>query len=233
MRKILLVNGKKRAGKDFFSDLVCEKDFEKVAFAKKLKDIACSIVNIDYDEMEDLKNDGKSFQIDAYNFEQNFRNALREMYKELRVLNPGIKDIIEKFDPSALSIHAEDRDFDILTIDARLFLQHMNVFKIIFNDDDIWANVAGNTIDGIDHNVIVSDFRFPNEATTIIEKFGKENVTTVKVIGKNLYDHDEYDNHSSERALDDFEFDYHINNTFWDEESLRSQVIGLLKEIND
>ena len=229
MRKILLVNGKKRSGKDYFSDMLIKKDFVKLSIAKNLKDIACRIAGINYDTMEELKNDGKSFMVTLEDFQNRFMNELRLMatfYDSSFQLSTKI----DTFTVTDLKIFVHEQCYNPPEVDARKFLQNMNVFKIIFNDDDIWINMTLRDIAKSNKDIVIADFRFPNEFHAVDKAFN--NVKSIKVIGKNLYDKDEYDNHVSETSLNNWKFDFHINNTFWHIGSLFWQTTGLLQTLD-
>lgn len=232
-KKILMVNGKKRAGKDYISDIVCNNySFTKVALARKLKDAACSIAGITFDEMENLKNNELTFKITKQQYLTGCRAELLQSFEDLGY--PGqhmefFEDAINAFDFNSLQFTQFGNDF---VFDARVFLQEMGgIWKVVFEDNQIWAKLSIAAIDAVDGDVIISDFRYPYEETLIAEHY--KNVTTIKVLGKNLYETDGYDQHSSETALNDYHFDYHINNTIWDENSLIYQVDGLMKELRD
>ena len=242
--QIILVNGKKRSGKDFFTEVFLENsdDFEHFSIARSLKLTASHILGIHLDDLEDYKNAGLCHSVDKELYKNNFRIELEHMAK---ILYPdGVPLHIMKnifyFKPEQLSVFKTAEELkvpdelimdDIAYVDARLFLQHMNVFKILFENDNIWIDLTIQEIAQGSDNYIISDFRFPNECSALEDYFGLNNVTTVKIIGKNYYDHDEYDNHASERSLDDFKFDYHVNNTIWDSESLKAQAQALNNEV--
>ncbi len=226
MRKILLVNGKKRAGKDYFSDMLIDKDFVKLSIAKNLKDIACRIAGIDYNTMEKLKNDGGSFMVTLEDFQKRFTEEVRNIWKVLYNNDKIYISLIET-DISTLDIFMPYQGYSPPEVDARKFLQNMNILKIIFNDDNIWVNMTIKEIENIKGDIVIADFRFPNEYYAVDKAF--DNVKSIKVIGKNLYNKDEYDNHVSETSLNDWQFDYHINNTFWHSGSLFWQTTGLLQ----
>lgn len=226
MRKIIMVNGKKRSGKDIFSDVMQRKSFIKYSIADSLKDIASSILEIDKKTLETLKNNADTLSINFDKFNTNFRKAIDKIklnyselnYTELEELNLQISN----FDITKINIFENYVDSDVDSdvdsiVDIRKFLQKLNIFKIIFNDNNIWINILIKKLEKISDNIVISDLRFPNEAERIFDVFKKDIVKTVKIIGKNLYDFDEYDNHSSETSLNDWEFDYHVNNTIWDE----------------
>jgi len=226
MKKILLINGKKRAGKDFFADKIISKKFTKIAVAFKLKEFACQIANIDYTTMEELKNTNHYFEVDYSEFEKNFRVALIEHYRFAKYDDNSIIEKIEMFNVKNLPIWIDDSK-----VDARLFLQHMNIFKEVFYNPDIWIDYTVDFIKKVKGNIVISDFRFPNEYLKIDQEF--DNVITAKIIGKNYYNIDAYDNHVSETSLNSFEFDYHINNTIWNERLLELQADLIVDEFKN
>jgi len=228
MRKIFLINGKKRSGKDNFADiLVNQKKFTKISIAQSLKLTASRIVNISVDEIDNLKDNCLSFSFDEQEFTTGFIFELIKFSKKYN-MTAEMKKRLASFNIKQLDIFIEVDG--VQKIDARRFLQNMNVFKTIFDDEDIWINQTIDKINQLNGDIVISDFRFPNECTRIKECF--ENVTTIKIIGKNFYDMDEYDNHSSETSLNDWKFDYHINNTIWIESSLFWQITALLQELS-
>ena len=239
MKAILLINGKKRSGKDYFSDILVEKDeYVKLAFAKTLKDAACSVAGINFDTMEDLKNNGGKFEIDKDIYFDNFKKALTQTLCDIHEDVPFednqlnyLSNLINACDYLLLNHELKD---NILTFDARIFLQEIGgTWKDIFSNVNIWTELLIKKINSIDsENIIISDYRYPYERDVIQEYFKDRVVKTVKVLGTNLYDTDKYDTHSSETALLDSKFDYHINNTFWDNASIYWQAIGLTKIIN-
>lgn len=235
-KKVIMVNGKKRAGKDYFSDVLCQRfDFTKVALAKKLKDAACGIAGISFEEMEDLKNNSGVFKITYHDYINNVKDQLWKSFNELYTgeVQEGIYDkfctMIKECNYDII-VHSINKD-NICTFDARIFLQEMGgIWKVVFSDDQIWAKLCLAAVAASDKNVIISDFRYPYELDMVAEHYSS--VTSVKVIGKNMYDTDQYDQHSSETALNNYKFQYHINNTFWHTPSMDEQVIGLMREIN-
>lgn len=229
-RKIIMINGKKRAGKDFLSDMLIKKSFTKLSIARSLKDFACEIVDIDFDTMEDLKNNEDYFEIDIYEFQNKFKNAL---YKMQQFYDNSTTEEIHKFKISSLDIFIDkESESHIVKVDARKYLQNMNIFKIIFNDDDIWINLLLKVMYTISGDIVIADFRFPNEFKATRNKFKDDNLISVKIIGKNYYSIDKYDNHPSETSLNNWKFDYHINNTIWHNGSLFWQMTGLLQELD-
>ena len=62
MKKIILISGKARSGKDYIADLLKSKFEEdgkkvlKLAYADKLKEYLCVLFNLDLATLNDLKN---------------------------------------------------------------------------------------------------------------------------------------------------------------------------------
>ena len=78
--------------------------------------------------------------------------------------------------------------------------------------DNIWVKRAIQKIytnNYPDTIFIISDFRFPVEYKEIITTFGKDRVITLQIQDKNIPQGE----HISENALEDFKFDYIIDNT--------------------
>jgi hypothetical protein len=74
-----------------------------------------------------------------------------------------------------------------------------DVFRNYF-DDSVWVNATLRSIDNSDAKVIlISDVRFPSEVESLII----EGATVIRL----LRDVCDKDSHSSETALDDFDFD--------------------------
>jgi len=87
MKKIILVNGLPRAGKDTFADyLVKYHNYKKLSFATALKDIIAKSFNITLDELDKFKNDNVNLIYEETNgFNDNllnFRDLLRRFGTE-------------------------------------------------------------------------------------------------------------------------------------------------------
>ncbi len=234
---ILLINGKKRCGKDYFSDILVNKgEYVKLAFATTLKEVACKVANIEFDVMEDLKNNGGKFEINKDDYIENIKNILHETLTQMSVDEKKEKYFFNLINIENYMVidHQFNESTNILTFDARIFLQQIGgMWKEIFSNINIWTELLIEKINKIDaKNIIIADYRYPYEARLIKEYFEDRVVKTVKVLGINLYEMDKYDSHSSETALNDAQFDYHINNTFWDDKSIYWQAKGLIGEID-
>lgn len=172
MKKIILINGKKRAGKDYVANILKEKlgNCEIMHYADALKQIISETFEISLEELENYKNE---------NVEITF-NGKRTTFRR----------ILQCFATEAI--------------------------KPVFGND-IWKQIVLKNMENSNAEyIIIPDFRFPEEYI--------ENSFTVKVLGG-----DANDTHISESALNNFKFDYIIDNT--KKEDLTHWINGLLELI--
>lgn len=102
---------------------------------------------------------------------------------------------------------------------GRSFLQYVGTGKVRKANPNYWVEFIGNLIkmfpDEFDY-VVIPDARFPNE----IDHLGEMGFDTISVrVERPGFDNGltaEQKNHASETALDDYEFDYVIENTTMD-----------------
>jgi len=230
MKNIIMINGKKRAGKDFISDIILETtDYKKHTIAKYLKSVIAEVVGIPVNELDLLKNEERSLLMRSEMF---FKNLDRELENVSKNINKTYHSYDQSDILSRLKVSSND---NLIEVDARIVLQELaHIFKELFGDDSIWINMLINDIKDLNDDIIISDFRFPFEYKEIQRSFRTtHNTSTLKIIGKNYNEFDEkYDLHPSERALDNFSFNYHFNNTIWNMDSIYSQVGALIKELN-
>lgn len=172
MRKIILINGKKRAGKDYVAKILKEKlgNCEIFHYADALKQIISETFEISLEELESFKNE---------NVEITF-NDKRTTFRR----------ILQCFATEAI--------------------------KPVFGNN-IWKRIVLEKIKETNAEyLIIPDFRFPEEYI--------EGSYTVKVLGG-----EQLDSHISEHALNNFKFDYIIDNT--KKEDLTHWIDTLLKII--
>ena len=172
MRKIILINGKKRAGKDYIANILKEKlgNCEIMHYADALKQIISETFEISLEELENYKNE---------NVEITF-NGKRTTFRR----------ILQCFATEAI--------------------------KPVFGNN-IWKRIVLEKIKETNAEyIIIPDFRFPEEYI--------EGSYTVKVLGG-----EQLDSHISEHALNNFKFDYIIDNT--KKEDLTPWIDTLLKII--
>lgn len=95
-------------------------------------------------------------------------------------------------------------------IRGRKFLQDLGRIARAYNKD-VWANIVANEIQGSHSKIaIITDFRFPNEATVLKEKF--DNIFTVRLSGR-ASDLGNASKDISEHALNNYNFDYYLYNS--------------------
>ena len=172
MRKIILINGKKRAGKDYVAKILKEKlgNCEIMHYADALKQIISETFEISLEELENFKNE--NVEIIFNNKKTTFRRILQCFATE------AIKPVI---------------------------------------GNNIWKRIVLEKIKETNAEyIIIPDFRFPEEYI--------EGSYTVKVLGG-----EQLDSHISEHALNNFKFDYIIDNT--KKEDLTHWIDTLLKII--
>ena len=172
MRKIILINGKKRAGKDYVAKILKEElgNCEIFHYADSMKQIIADTFEISLEELENFKNE--NVEITFNDKRTTFRRVLQCFATE------ACKKIFGK---------------------------------------DIWKQIVLNKMENSSAEyIIIPDFRFPEEYI--------EDSLTVKVLGG-----DTNDTHISESALNNFKFDYIIDNT--NKGDLTYWINGLLELI--
>jgi hypothetical protein len=162
--KYILINGKKRAGKDFFASLLKVElesagyTAEVLSFAGPIKDIMSIALNITHDELDEFKNNKASICIQ----------------------NKHVSD-------------------------ARQVLQNFGTeaMKKYFGED-VWVNLLCAQAEKTNADfIIVPDFRFFSEHLP--------GSVTVRIINSDTYS--TLDLHRSENELNEFVFDYELDNT--------------------
>jgi hypothetical protein len=162
--KYILINGKKRAGKDFFASLLkAELDSagytaEVLSFAGPIKDIMSIALNITHDELDEFKN-------------------------------------------SKASIYIQNKHVS----DARAVLQNFGTEAMQkYFGEDVWVNLLCAQVEKTNADfIIVPDFRFFSEHLP--------GSVTVRIINSDTYS--TLDLHRSENELNEFVFDYELDNT--------------------
>lgn len=183
MKTVILISGKKNAGKDYVAKEIVKRLKTKYVdvfhFADPIKDIIAKTLDVTREDIELMKNQG---------------NWEHDICIDWRVPDDEYHD------------GYEDKQ---KYIDMRTILQRFgtDAMKAIFGDD-VWVNLMIKEIEESDDNVIViPDWRFPNEfymlADTICD------VITVRVESPNQ---DNNQKHSSENSLEDVDIDHVIFN---------------------
>ena len=142
------------------------------------------------------------------------------MRQALLTINPQLDSI------TRVSDLVEDYGWDLTkrNPEVRRLLQVLGTdFARKMLGDDVWINIALSGIKSED-KIVISDVRFPNEAEAI-KKLGG----TVWRI--NRHNHTAVNGHTSERAMDNYMFNYVIYNDGTLAE-LSDEVFALAKELN-
>jgi len=210
---IIGIGHKMRQGKDTLADYISMKyGFEKVAFASVLKDEVSSEIFpiIYYYKYTKLLVLSDKYQ---NRFEMYSNTPYKDIYNSfLKYLNNTNKyesdDIIVK-----TGVKEKDRELLQIWGDFRRTVYGKNYFV-----DRVMARSCGR-------DIVISDVRFRNEAEEIKKRYG----ILIKVQGRKI--EEKFTNHVSENDLNDFKFDYEIDNS-GSFKNLYLQADRIMKEIN-
>jgi len=191
MKKIILINGLARSGKDTTAKIMQEELIKQgysvkvLAFADKLKDMVCELLGVTREDLDKYKNNPK-------------------LYKHMVVKKP---------------------DWDIIEYPLTDFRTFLDIFgnKIAktLGGESVWSDIVLKNIEESNEEYfIISDFRFP------IEYSAFEN-TSFDIITLQVQRDIPKMNLGSEKALDNFVFDYIVDNNS-DLDSLEGNVKELL-----
>lgn len=176
MKTVILINGKKRSGKDFTATKILNElksrgyEVDIMSFAKPMKELISKTFGITEDELDLYKNsEDYGIEIKVY---PNNQPSCTLKYITFR-------EILQLFGTEAM--------------------------KPIFGND-IWAKLLYNkTITSEADFILIPDFRFK------VEHLNSPDIITLKI--KNSDYDNSTDLHLSETELDDFTFDYTIDNS--------------------
>jgi hypothetical protein len=97
-----------------------------------------------------------------------------------------------------------------LTSFRQLIQNFGQVMKKIYGESFWVDRLILKLKDNKDENIVITDLRYFVELETLTNYFGKENITTIRVINNSLVDNDE---HSSEQEMLNYKTDIVLNNT--------------------
>lgn len=159
---VLLLGHKSLVGKDTFFSIAEEHGFVRVAFADKLKNTVADLYNFSHDQMHG-----------------NTKDVMDQRYVNL-IDSPVIKQPITLAD----GISVEEGHVEVVNPDFKAFLTPRRVLQIFGQQQrslfpDIWAAYIFNSeipklIQAGHRKIIVTDFRFKNEAKVAFE-FAEKN----------------------------------------------------------
>ena len=161
MKKIIMVSGLKRSGKDYISNIIKNELIKEgytvdiFAFAKPIKDILTKTLNISLDELDTYKNEKTPIVIDDIEH-TNMRNVLQDFGKVMK--NTFGKDVWSK----AMIENINNSKADIIIISDFRFLIEYESLKSL--DCDII------TVNVLDFNLKLDDSH-PSEKELIDNNF--------------------------------------------------------------
>ena len=229
---IIALSGFKGSGKDELASYLVKKyGFTRTSFADPLKDLVASEYEIDRASLDDPERKEKPLlHLPVHPKDPYTRMVAEFMFKEFRSK--------EGFQPTDVNRTKHDKFlgvFSVLIATGEIYepLKHQgrdvtSSYREVYHTprslailkgstnrlvaSNFWVQKAINKIkSGIDadyDNHVISDFRYQSEGAQLIEAFGKD-VTFVRI---NRFK-DSPSSDPSERDLDEYLFDHHIDNT--------------------
>lgn len=223
------ISGKMGSGKDTVGSILQDysddnaEDYEIKKFADKLKDIACLLIGCTRKQLED-----REFK----------ERELGEEWTKYRIITKGLPNYyVSTLEEAEANVRHSNQRYVKVMMTPRLMLQllgteagrdtmHPNIWvNALFADyvcDDCGQQECptdeedtGQMIHRSFPNWIITDVRFPNEAKAIKDRGGiviRVNRTYYTEDKKYIIGYDPFETHPSETALDDYEFDYVIEN---------------------
>lgn len=213
MKKLVMVSGWKNSGKDTCAEFLIEKyGFKRVAFADPLKDQVAEQFDIPRQWLDDRKlKEAPLLKYPANPKDQFSRMVLENMVKELRdshgVMPHGFTYRNDEF-------YGLVRDTDGRELTVRVFHTPRSLAILVGSTNrcatpSYWVEKAVREMKKNENGLyVISDLRYKSEANLVKGLAGIENVVTIRV---NRFESTESTD-SSERDLDDYEFDHVLKN---------------------
>ena len=199
---IVGISGKKQAGKNAIGDRLYKEGIAKqMAFADSLKNFCSDAFNIPKEDLWGSDSDKNKKSI---------------------IMWGNLQDhVINKHKPQAAEME------DLLTIRQVLQIFGTDICRDSFYNN-IWINLTMSRIRAQQEkqngwrNFVITDVRFPNEAKMIKDIGG--------VVIRLLRNSGSDDDHSSETSLDNFKFDYVVDNRFMSLDEQYEAVLDIIKK---
>jgi len=207
--KVLMISGYKGSGKDEAASYFLYKGYKKVSFAKNLKDIVANEYDVPREFFEDQEFKEQALREYPVLSEDKFSKTIHKMLiSEFRTLDNRSSENTEYYG-NALKMKTIMSD-GLISIREQLYWTPRALLILYGStgrtvDVDHWVKSALNVNSDL---VVVSDWRFESEYNSVVRQVGKENVMTIRI---NRIDNINTDQ-ESERNLDNFEFDYVVDN---------------------
>lgn len=216
--------------------------YENKKFADKLKDMVCLLLNCTREQLEDREFKEKELGEEWWYYKfDNIIYSISERQLFIRTVNSTVFSPLDEAEVDTYIIKLTPRKLlQLLGTECGREILHPNIWVNAlfadYNDNDVnpikvrqgrlTALEAFNLSQNNKPNWIITDVRFPNEVKAIKDRGGivirvdrpREIPTDDEgfVINLDIYKFGDkiidYSNHPSETALDDYEFDYVIDN---------------------
>ena len=233
-------------------------DWKIKKFADKLKDIVCILINCTREQLEDQEFKNKELGEEWWYYKVNWYS--KDIYKEKLISYLNTDDEIYEDEKEQLIKPTPRKLLQLLGTECGRNIIHPNIWVNSLFSEYQMSNLVKNKIrrKGLSINYeilknsypnwIITDMRFPNELKAIEDKGGITIRITrpIKVtdLDGNIYflDYEDYlkkakfdgwsvvEQHPSETALDNAEFDYTIDNNGTIEELIQKVKNILIKE---
>lgn len=211
MRKtIVVVSGWAKSGKDTLADRLIEVGASRISFADGLKDFASDKYGLPLNYFYEQSLKEMPLLEQPVEIPDKFTEIVNNfLAREFRTEDGQIRDRIVNTPDGAFGFDSnyENRKKLFWTPRALLILEG-SIGRAV--DKDVWVKTTVNKINGLQSRVVViPDLRYRNEINSLQDNLGENHLVTVRV---NRFK-DTLSSDPSERDLDNYNFDYVIQNT--------------------
>lgn len=159
MRKVIMISGFKRAGKDtvtkFIEAQLIERGYsvEIMSMATPLKQFVCTQLNISMEELEKLKNDEEQIWIDNIDYDvepiSNFRKLLQKTGDAIKELS-GSDSVLGYM----LGCNASESDVDFIIVSDFRYLVELGGLEMTDSEEFeiITIRIDGNRVEAPSHD---------------------------------------------------------------------------------
>ena len=221
--KIIAISGKAKSGKDELCNILCETyNFERIAFADKVKDISIKYYGVTEEEVTTKKTKASRMIIQGVgntvrqNSSQVYKMITENSEEKILIGVSGFPEWVERI--AMEEFHIEPIDFKRkLKYNKMVFEGVLNMFNEMHKEfyeisrnvsQDVWVNYLVQSLPDTEI-CIVTDVRYKNEKEAM-ERYGK----VIKISRTDKPEIEAGATHPSEIELDDeTKWDYVIVNT--------------------
>lgn len=242
MKKVIMISGKKRSGKDTVANIISQflEESEILHIAAPMKRIVSKSFGLTLDELEELKNNPDKHYMIVTDSEfllhtENEKISIERDEVVERLKGGFSKETGIRFDTGTakkiVSVSTEPDEEHKTNFRRVLQRFGTEAVKPIFGDD-IWVKTLIKKIrSSFNEYILIPDFRFKAEYEGVFHGGMKHGWETYTVRVASPGTEENPDAHPSETELDDFSFDYTIENVKeFGLSYLESEVETFLKE---